>query len=269
MNILNKIIESTQKRVDNLKNKYKKRFFEESELFHSPIVSLSEYLVKPGKNGIIAEFKRCSPSKGTLNAYATVSETTIGYMRAGCSALSVLTEPEFFKGKNEDLIQARKYNFCPILRKDFIIDPIQVYESRAIGADAILLIAKALSVEQVSELTACAHELDLEVLFEVDDPEGISKIGERHKVVGINARNLANMEENTQRFIELSRFIPGHKCLVAESGINHPPEINFLRRKGFQGFLIGTAFMRTADPGKTCQEFCKHLDCEKEITIAK
>jgi indole-3-glycerol phosphate synthase len=269
MTILDKILQSTQKRVDSLKSKYKPRFFEESALFHSPVVSLQNYLVKPGKNGIIAEFKRCSPSKGMLNAYALVSETTIGYMRAGCSGLSVLTEPEFFKGRNEDLMEARKFNFCPILRKDFIIDTIQLYESRAIGADAVLLIAKALSAAQLSELTACAQELNLEILLEVDDEDGISKITNNHSLIGINARNLANMEENTGKIIELSNFIGKEKLLVAESGINSPKEVRVLKKAGFEGFLIGSAFMRTSDPAKTCNEFCKNLEPDIQEIIEK
>lgn len=263
MNILEKIVRSTQKRVDSLKSKYKPQFFEESALFHSPVVSLADYLVKPGKNGIIAEFKRSSPSKGMLNTYAKVNETTIAYMRAGCSALSVLTEPEFFHGKNEDLVEARKFNFCPILRKDFIIDPIQVYESRAIGADAVLLIAKILSVDQITELTNCAKELNLEVLFEVDDETAIAKITHQHSLIGINARNLTNMQENTNNMMALSRLVGENRLLVAESGINEPGEVNKLRDHGFNGFLIGTAFMRSGDPAKACEEFCKGLEPTK------
>lgn len=259
MGILEQIVASTQNRISALKEKYKTKYFEESDLFRSPIVSLKQYIYKPGKNGIIAEFKRNSPSKGMLNAYAKVDETTIGYMRSSCSALSILTEPEFFKGSNADLSLARKFNFCPILRKDFILDPIQIYESRAIGADAILLIAKILSKDQVLELTNCANELGLEVLLEIDEEKELEKINSKHHLIGINSRNLATMEIDFDKLVELRKQISSTNTIVAESGISNHDQVNFLREKGFNGFLIGSNFMKSSDPVKACADFAKSV----------
>jgi indole-3-glycerol phosphate synthase len=267
MTILDKIVESTKLRVQNLKDKLKLKYFEESELFNSPIVSLEQYLLKPGKNGVIAEFKRCSPSKGALNAYAKVSEVTVGYMRSGCSALSIITEPDYFNGSTADLVMARKFNYCPILRKDFIIDPIQIFESRAIGADAILLIAKILTPSQIIELTTCAKQLGLEILFEVDDQAGLEMILPEHTLVGINSRNLITMNENISQIIQLKEKVPNGKIIIAESGINSSNQISDLRNHGFKGFLIGTKFMQSSDPAKTCNDFCKEI-LTKELEFA-
>ena len=260
MTILDEIVATTKKRVDQLKSKYNPKYFEESVLFNSPVVSLREYILNPEKNGIIAEFKRCSPSKGMLNAHAKVDETTIGYMRAGCSALSIITELEFFKGSNADLTLARKFNFCPILRKDFIIDPIQIFESRSIGADAILLIAKILSNEQINELTNCAKQLGLEILFEVDDLNGIEKINNLHDLVGVNSRNLTTMNEDISKIADLRKEISDDKIVIAESGIEDVNQINFLRKNGFNGFLIGSRFMKFGDPVKACMDFTKSFE---------
>lgn len=265
MNILDKIVDSTKLRVQTLKEKYKIKYFEGSDLFNSPTVSLQEYILKQNKNGIIAEFKRCSPSKGMLNAYAKVDEVTVGYMRSGCSALSIITEPEFFKGSSADLVLARKFNYCPILRKDFIIDPIQIFESRAIGADSILLIAKILSPAQILELTNCAKELQLEILFEVDDEATIEKILPAHALVGINSRNLSTMREDLSGIIDLKKRIPTDKTLVAESGISSAGDIEKLRLNGFTGFLMGTKFMRSSDPAKTCADLCKQIGVNEFI----
>ena len=262
MNILEKIIESTKIRVKSLNEKYNLKYFEESSMFRSPVVSLKHYVNRGDKNGIIAEFKRCSPSKGMLNAYAKVDETTLGYMRAACSALSILTEPEFFKGSNADLTLARKFNFCPILRKDFIIDPIQIYESRAIGADAILLIAKILSDEQINELKQCAMELGLEVLIEADEIGSIQKIDKTHPLIGINSRNLSTMEIDLKKMVELRKEFSENTTIIAESGIETVEQVNYLRTQGFSGFLIGSAFMKFSEPGKACYEFTKKLNSD-------
>lgn len=258
--MLEKIIDHTQKRVAELKRKFNTGYFEESPLFHSPTVSLRDYLLREDKNGIIAEFKRCSPSKGDLNVYASVQETTIGYMRAGCSGLSVLTEPDFFKGANSFLSEARLHNFCPILRKDFIIDPIQVYEARAIGADAVLLLARVLDSVQLLELTNCALSLGLEIVLEVDDELMMEKILPEHTIVGINSRNLGDMSVDSSRFNRFKPYVPEGKIVIAESGIKLVNQILDLKKIGYNGFLIGSLFMQASNPARACMDFCKELD---------
>ena len=164
MNILDQIVAYKKQEVAERKELYPIKLLENSLYFSSPTVSLKKYLAREDKSGIIAEFKRKSPSKGIINAYADVEETSIGYMRAGASALSVLTDSHFFGGSGEDLKTARKFNFCPILRKDFTIDAYQVYEARSMGADAILLIAEILSEKEVKQLAELAKSLEMEVV---------------------------------------------------------------------------------------------------------
>src|SRR3954471_1740242 len=152
MNILDKILAHKVKEVEERKGLYPVKLLEQSIFFGSQTVSMKKYIQRPDKSGIIAEFKRKSPSKGIINAYASVERTSIGYMQAGASALSVLTDKEFFGGTSEDLMTARKYNFCPIIRKDFTIDEYQIIEAKSIGADAILLIAAVLEPTQLKAL---------------------------------------------------------------------------------------------------------------------
>ena len=167
MNILEKIV--VQKRIEVAEQKalIPTALLEKSIYFKSPTVSLKSYLLREDKSGIIAEFKRKSPSKGDINKYAKVDEVTLGYMQSGASALSVLTDEQFFGGSDNDLKKARKLNYCPILRKDFIIDEYQIIEARSIGADAILLIASVLSKEEIIRFSNLAKKLSLEVLLEV------------------------------------------------------------------------------------------------------
>ena len=166
-NILDQIVAHKREEVAKRKEIYPVKLLEQSIYFNTPTVSLSKYLRRPDKLGIIAEFKRRSPSKGDINPYASVEEVSIGYMQAGASALSVLTDTHFFGGKNEDLTEARKFNYCPILRKDFVIDEYQIIEARSIGADAILLIAACLEKAEIKSLAALAQSLGLEVLIEI------------------------------------------------------------------------------------------------------
>jgi indole-3-glycerol phosphate synthase len=156
MNILDKIVAHKQQEVAERKSLYPVKLLEKSIYYESDIVSLKKYLLREDKVGIIAEIKRKSPSKGMLHEFVSVEQTSVGYMQGGASALSVLTDTEFFGGKNEDLTIARKYNFCPILRKDFTIDEYQIVEAKSIGADAILLIAAALLIMVANAATSAA-----------------------------------------------------------------------------------------------------------------
>lgn len=258
-NILNKIIAHKHKEVAENKSRYPIKLLEDSIYFETPTVSLSKYILREDKSGIIAEFKRHSPSKGDINPYASVEEVTIGYMQAGASALSVLTDNHFFKGKNEDLTEARKFNYCPILRKDFVIDEYQILEAKSIGADAILLIAACLEKKTLDHLAAFAHSLGLEVLVELHGKEDLSKLSEKANVVGVNNRDLKTFEVNIQHSIQLFENLPKEMVKISESGINDPNAIIELKRAGFQGFLIGEYFMKGDHPWQRCREFIERV----------
>lgn len=261
MNILNKIIARKIKEVEERKNLYPEKLLEQSIFFNTQPLSLKKYLLRNDKSGIIAEIKRKSPSKGIINFYVSVERTSIGYMQAGASALSVLTDYEFFGGKSEDLITARKFNFCPILRKDFIIDEYQVLESRSIGADVILLIAAALSPQKLLHLAKFARSLQMEVLMEVHNETELNEnLNEYISLVGVNNRNLQTFETDVSTSIKLAGSIPDEFVKISESGINDPATIVKLKESGFQGFLMGEYFMQFGRPEKACEEFIHMLN---------
>ncbi len=255
MDILEKIIAYKKAEVAERKALFPVKLLEKSIYFETPTVSLSHYLLREDKLGIIAEFKRHSPSKGNINPYAKVEEVTIGYMQAGASALSVLTDTQFFKGKNADLTEARKFNFCPILRKEFIINEYQIIEAKSIGADAILLIAECLDKRKLAQLAKFAQSLGLEVLTEIHAADQLDKLTPEINVVGINNRNLKTFEVNIQTSKDLFPLIPDPFIKISESGISDPGTIIDLKTYGFQGFLIGEQFMKAASPAKACQQF--------------
>ncbi|GJM32909.1 MAG: indole-3-glycerol phosphate synthase [Saprospiraceae bacterium] len=255
MNILEKIVAHKRKEVAEKKALYPVALLEKSIYFKTPTVSLTKYLQRPDKSGIIAEFKRKSPSKGDINPYAEVEKVSIGYMQAGASALSILTDEHFFGGHNKDLIVARKFNFCPILRKDFTIDEYQIIEARSIGADCILLIAECLEKDQLKQLAKTAKNLGLEVLLEIHSADQLDKLNEFVDIVGVNNRNLTDFTVNIGASLELSTQIPTGVLKISESGLDDPNAVVKLRRAGFQGFLIGEHFMNSADPAAACGEF--------------
>lgn len=260
MNILEKIAEFKIKEVEENRSLYPVKLLERSIYFKTKPVSLRTYLLEKNKSGVIAEFKRKSPSKGVINAYAPVGPTTIGYMQAGASALSVLTDKEFFGGSNADLTEARKYNYCPILRKDFIVDDYQITEAKSIGADAILLIGAILTKEKVKQLAAFAVSLGLEVLFEIHDEKDLGKLTPDIQHVGINNRNLENFKVDIDHALRLAEKLPKEVVKVAESGIQRPEQVVAFREKGFKGFLIGEQFMKESRPGIACQKFIRQLN---------
>lgn len=257
--ILDRIIAYKIKEVQEKRALFPVRHFEQSIYFDTPVVSLSTYLRRPNSSGIIAEFKRRSPSQKGINLYAEVEKVSIGYMQAGAAALSILTDEHFFGGKNEDLIQARKFNYCPILRKDFIVDEYQLIEARGIGADAILLIASCLEADRLRELAQFAKGLGLEVLCEIHDRKEIDKLCPEVDVVGVNNRNLQDFSVSIQRSIDLYPALPTEMLKISESGIEDPHAIVDLKKTGYDGFLIGTYFMRDAEPGKRCREFIERV----------
>lgn len=261
MDILNQIITHKQQEVAERKSLFPTKLLEQSIYFEGKTVSLTKYLLREDKSGIIAEFKRQSPSKGIINAHAKVERTTIGYMQAGASALSVLTDNKFFGGKSEDLMTARKFNFCPVLRKDFIIDEYQIIEAKSIGADAVLLIAAALEPVKLKELAAFAKSLDLEVLMEVHNQEELEQnLNEHLDIVGVNNRNLKTFEVSIETSKALSGLIPDDFVKISESGISDPASIIELREHGFKGFLIGETFMKTARPELTAADFIEKVN---------
>ncbi|HYG01753.1 MAG TPA: indole-3-glycerol phosphate synthase TrpC [Chryseosolibacter sp.] len=260
MNILEKIVEHKGKEVAERKSLYPTRLLEQSIFFASPTVSLKKYVQRKDKTGIIAEFKRKSPSKGIINAHAPVERTTLGYMQAGASALSVITDRTFFGGSNDDLLVARKFNFCPILRKDFTVDEYQIIEARSIGADAILLIAAILRPEEAKTLTDFSHSLGLEVLLEVHDADELSTHGDiGADLIGVNNRNLKTFEVDINISKELAGRIPNSVVKVSESGITSAGTIEELRSYGFEGFLMGENFMRCSRPEHAAMEFSREL----------
>ncbi len=261
MNILEKIAQHKRKEVEKRKELYPIKLLEQSIYFESPTVKMTDYLTRENASGIIAEFKRRSPSKGAINPYANAEEIPLQYMQAGASALSVLTDSEFFGAKEKDLPTARKFNYCPILRKDFILDEYQIVEAKSIGADCILLIAKMISPSEVIQLADFAQSLNLQVLLEVHSLEEINP-NENAKIdmMGINNRNLNTFEVNIENSIRLAAQLPKEILKIAESGINDPKVVNMLKREGFDGFLMGEYFMKDSDPGARCQQFIKALD---------
>jgi indole-3-glycerol phosphate synthase len=264
MNILDQIIEHKRKEVSERKELYPVKFLEQSIYFGSSPVSLKKYIQREDKSGIIAEIKRKSPSKGVINPYVSVERTSIGYMQAGASALSVLTDKHFFGGSNDDLTIARKYNFCPILRKDFTIDEYQILEAKSIGADAILLIAAALNPDRLKALTSFAHTFGLEVLLEVHNEEELKgNLEAEADLIGVNNRNLKTFELSIEVSKRLANLVPTSAVKVSESGIESVEAILELKKFGYQGFLMGQNFMQHSRPEAACKEFID--DLRKEI----
>jgi len=257
MNILDKIVANKRLEVNKRKQEITINELELSAHFTRDIISLKEYLLSPERTGIIAEYKRKSPSKGIINDRATVKEVTEAYAQSA-SGISVLTDEEFFGGRIADL-QAARHNTIPILRKDFMIDEFQIIEARAIGADVILLIAACLTKTEVKSFATLAKSLGLEVLLEVHNEEELEHICDAVDFVGVNNRNLKTFEVNIETSLSLITKIPSDKLAIAESGISQTDSIVTLRKAGFKGFLIGENFMKETDPTIAFAGFVKEL----------
>ncbi|MDX1902740.1 MAG: indole-3-glycerol phosphate synthase TrpC [Thermonemataceae bacterium] len=261
MNILETIKAKKIEEVAEKRALYPIKLLEKSIFYESPAVSLKKYLNDPQRSGIIAEFKRKSPSKGFINTYANAEEVCLGYMQAGAAALSVLTDENFFGAKKDDLLFARKLNFCPILRKDFIVDEYQIIEAKSMGADVILLIAKMLSPQQIRQFTELAQSLGMEVLLEIHNE---TEINENRNapcdLFGVNHRNLDTFEVNLANSLNLIEKLPPKVPKIAESGIKSVEEVHLLKQNGFKGFLIGELFIRHSNPAEKCRDFIKQLD---------
>lgn len=253
MNILDKIIEHKKVEVDQAKKKISLSQLKGTEFFQRKTFSLKES-VQSG-SGIIAEFKRKSPSKGIINDKANVLEVTKSYEKFGASGISILTDEHFFGGTLQDLLKVRNEISVPILRKDFMIDEYQFYEAKANGADVILLIASCLSPIEVQEFTELSHELGLEVLLEIHTDEELKHFTENIDLVGINNRNLKDFKVDLQHSVNLKNLLPKETLSVAESGIYNIEDFKFVKEKGFDGFLMGEYFMRSENPGNAFEDF--------------
>ena len=211
--------------------------------------------IAAGKAGVITEIKKASPSKGILRENFNPAQIAQSYEKHGAACLSVLTDVDYFQGSNTFLKEARSACSIPVLRKDFTIDPYQVYEARAIGADAILLIVACLELNQMKELEACAHELGLDVLVEAHNaPELEQALKLKTPLLGINNRNLKTFEVTLQTTLSLLSMVPKDKTLVTESGILGRADVQLMRDNQINAFLVGEAFMRAADPGAALSE---------------
>lgn len=258
--ILEEIVLNRKREVAEARELYPVKRLEGSIYFSSPTVSLSQYLHRSDLKGIIAEIKRKSPSKGILAEHISVEQLSLGYMQAGASALSILTDTRYFGGANEDLQTARRFNYCPILRKDFIVDEYQVIEAKSIGADVVLLIAAALSPEQTESLATLARSLGLEVLLEVHNAAEIdSHLSDDINLVGVNNRNLATFSVSIETSYDLADKIPARCTKISESGIYTPEVIRDLKQHGYRGFLVGEAFMKTANPAAACRNLVEAI----------
>jgi len=259
MNILNQIIARKKQEVALKKSVISTNQLENTDLFNSKTKSLSKSIIN-SPFGIIAEHKRRSPSKATINHSLTVEEVVTGYENAGASGISVLTDSLYFGGSLEDLILARAAVSTPLLRKEFIIDEYQVLEAKANGADAILLIAAVLTKDEIKSLSEFAHSIALEVLLEVHNPEELEKsIMPSLDIIGVNNRNLKTFEVSLLNSVELATQIPEDFVKISESGLSKTEDIKLLKSIGFQGFLIGESFMKTTNPGKSLEEFIQKL----------
>jgi indole-3-glycerol phosphate synthase len=211
--------------------------------------------IASGQAGVITEIKKASPSKGILRENFNPAEIAYSYEKHGAACLSVLTDVDYFQGCNAYLQEARAACTIPVLRKDFTIDPYQVYEARAIGADAILLIVACLELNQMKELEACAHELGLDVLVEVHNaPELEQALELKTPLLGINNRNLKTFEVSLQTTLALMSMVPNNKTLVTESGILNRSDVQLMRANQVNAFLVGEALMRASDPGIALSE---------------
>jgi indole-3-glycerol phosphate synthase len=258
MNILEQIVAHKRKEVEQRKKEVSVKSLEAERFFSRKTFSLKQFIVDPTKTGIIAEYKRKSPSKGIINDRDSVEAVTRMYAGFGASGISVLTDYNFFGGSLDDLVTARD-NEVPLLRKDFMVDEYQIVEAKAFGADVILLIAACLSPKEVKQLATAAKRLELEVLLELHDESELDHVCSESDLVGVNNRNLKNFEVDLEHSVRMAEKIGNDFTKIAESGINDVKNIRYLKQHGFNGFLIGEYFMRQQDPGKAFKEFTYSL----------
>ena len=259
MHILDRIIAYKRKEIESKKLAFPLDLLKQSTYYARSTASLTEAL-NESHTGIIAEHKRRSPSKSVINDAVDVDKVAVGYQNAGVCGMSVLTDTKFFGGSLSDLLLARSVVSFPLLRKEFIIDPYQIHEARAYGADAILLIAAILSEGQLKDFSKLAKSLQLDVLLEIHNEEELTRsLHSTVDMIGVNNRNLKTFEVSIETSKRLSQLIPKEFTKVSESGISTIETIRDLKSYGFQGFLIGENFMKSDDPGDAANEFIKQI----------
>jgi indole-3-glycerol phosphate synthase len=259
MSILQKIVLQKRIEIASAQKLKSKEFLQEMPLFYRPTLSMSQSIMAEGSSGIIAEFKRHSPSKKWINQHADPVEVVKAYADAGVAGSSVLTDEQFFKGSLEDLVRVRAAVNIPLLRKEFIVDPYQIYEAKANGADVILLIASILTPCQVSSLSEVAHQIGLEVLLELHNEAELGHVNSEIEMIGINNRNLNTFEVDIEQSARMVSKLDVKFIKIAESGIDSPETISYFRNFGFNGFLIGENFMKTDNPGQACKNFIQSI----------
>ncbi|MFV0531109.1 MAG: indole-3-glycerol phosphate synthase TrpC [Flavobacteriales bacterium] len=259
MDILEKIVLHKKKEVTLLKQQFSTKDFENSLYFERKTFSLQKRIQDPNSHGIIAEFKRKSPSKGVINDFSKPEDVIPLYKEAGVAGVSILTDFNFFGGSVDDVLSVRPLVDIPILRKEFIVDEFQIIQAKAIGADAILLIAECLTKEEVAAFSKCAQSLYLEVLLEIHSEKMLDKINNHLNIIGVNNRNLKTFKVNITQSLELFSKIPIKFAKISESGVSDLSEIRTLQKVGFDGFLIGENFMKTQNPGEACINFIKNI----------
>ncbi|MCC6221390.1 MAG: indole-3-glycerol phosphate synthase TrpC [Deltaproteobacteria bacterium] len=260
MSRLDEIIANKRRELEDKKNLCPVKMLESSIYCRRHALSLKGNLQRGDGVGLIAEIKRKSPSRGVINSAVSVEDLSVGYVRAGASALSVLTDNVYFGGKNEDLARARQLNEIPILRKDFIVDEYQVIEAKSIGADAVLLIAAVLAPDEIKSLSSFARQLGLEVLLEVHSEEELSRsLCDTIDIVGINNRDLRDFSVNVETSFKIFHSVPKSVLAISESGIESAETAKRLRDAGFRGFLIGERFMKEPRPEVACAVFVEEL----------
>ena len=258
--ILQEIVATKRAEIDRRKRETDlQALYRQAETPRTTRHSLREAL-RSSSTGIISEFKRRSPSKGWINRDADVQSVVRAYQQAGATALSVLTDTPYFGGTDDDLRAARQTCTLPILRKDFTIDEFQLVESRALGADAVLLIAAALTRDQCRRFAEIAHQLELEVLLEIHDQSELDYYSEYVDVLGVNNRNLGSFHTDVANSFRLIEQMPQEATPISESGISNPDTVKELRAIGFKGFLIGENFMKTEAPGDSLKSFINALN---------
>ena len=259
--ILDNILREKRREIAIEKKTVSLEQLRESLYYSRPRLSMSRSLTQTAPAGIIAEFKRRSPSKGFIHEHANPATVIGGYARKGAAACSVLTDRSFFGGSASDLAAARQAaTDTPLLRKDFTIDPYQLHQAAAWGADAVLLIAAALDRQECRELACQARELKLEVLLEVHNEEELAYISPEVNMVGVNNRDLRTFRTDVQTSLRLAGAIPQGVVRVTESGIDAPQTVSRLKAAGYDGFLIGELFMREADPAGALETFLADVD---------
>ena len=266
MNILDTIIAEKRQEVARLKEANRPcgcgNLLSEAALYgpfaYRTPLSFAEAL-RCSSTGIIAEFKRKSPSKGWIFSEAEAFPVVAGYQAAGAAAVSVLTDGTHFGGSGQDLLAVRTMARLPLLRKDFIVDPLQVCQSKALGADVILLIAAALSPAEVKLLASVAHSLSMEVLLEIHCESDLECLCDEVDVVGVNNRDLGSFEVSVETSLRLADKIPGRFLKISESGLSEAQTVKHLQQAGYSGFLMGETFMKEADPGAALAAFIAKL----------